>query len=82
MLQHIKSEKNYFILRTILYPIAEIKIDINGDIKLKKQYGKYSIVETLRTVACVIPHEFHGIMLFVVVSQPCHTVFGREINLS
>ena len=31
---------NYLVLRIILYPIAAIKIDISGDIRLKKQYGK------------------------------------------
>ena len=40
-----------YFLRTILYPIAAINIDINGESKLKKQYGRYSNVATLSTVA-------------------------------
>ena len=40
--------------------VRAINIDIRGDNRLKKQYGKYSRVATLSTVAWVIPHEFQG----------------------
>ena len=36
-------------------------IDMTGEMRLNRQYGRYSTVATFRTVACVIPHEFHGI---------------------
>ena len=32
--------KDYFSFLTILYPMAEMKIDIRGDMILKKQYGR------------------------------------------
>ena len=36
-------------------------MDINGEIRLKRQNGRYSAVATLSMVAWVIPQEFHGI---------------------
>ena len=60
---------NYLDFLTILYPIAAIKIDIKGESRLKKQYGRYSKVATLRTVAWVIPHEFHGISTETTVAE-------------
>ena len=60
---------NYLDFLTILYPIAAIKIDIKGDKRLKKQYGKYSSVATFKTVACVIPHEFQGTSTETTVAE-------------
>ena len=54
------SIRNYARLR-IFQPIAAIKMDINGEIRLKRQNGRYSAVATLSMVAWVIPQEFHGI---------------------
>lgn len=44
-------------------------IDISGDIMLKKQYGRYSSVGTRRTVAWVMPQEFHGMSTEVTVAE-------------
>ena len=59
----------YLDLRTILKPIAAIKIDMKGDNILKKQYGKYSNVATFSTVAWVIPHEFQGMSTETTVAE-------------
>ena len=61
--------KNYLDLRTILYPIAAIKIDISGEIRLNRQYGRYVIVLTFSTVACVIPQEFQGTRTETTVAE-------------
>ena len=41
---------------------------IKGLIMLKKQYGRYTSVGTLKIVACVIPQLFHGINTDVTVT--------------
>lgn len=46
------------------YPYA---IVINGDIRLKKQNGRYVSVATPNTADCVAPQEFHGIKTDVTV---------------
>ena len=56
-------------LRDILKPIAAINIDINGESRLKKQYGRYSRVATFRTVAWVIPQEFQGMRTDTTVAE-------------
>ena len=62
------SIRNYARLR-IFQPIAAIKMDINGEIRLKRQNGRYSAVATLSMVAWVIPQEFHGISTEQTVAE-------------
>ena len=44
-------------------------IDIIGLRRLKIQYGRYDIVATFSTVACVIPQVFHGMRGLVTVAE-------------
>ena len=44
-------------------------IDIIGLRILKIQYGRYDIVATFRTVACVMPQVFHGTRGLVTVAE-------------
>lgn len=44
------------------------KMLISGLSKLKKQYGRYTSVGTLKMVACVMPHVFQGISGLVTVT--------------
>ena len=46
-----------------------MNIDIRGEIILKKQYGRYSKVGTFKTVAWVMPQEFHGISTDTTVAE-------------
>ena len=46
-----------------------IRIDINGEIKLKKQNGAYANVDTDRIVACVIPQLDQGMRGEVTVAE-------------
>ena len=46
-----------------------MKMDMSGEMRLKRQYGRYVNVLTLRTVACVIPQEFHGISTDTTVAE-------------
>lgn len=42
---------------------------ISGLIRLKKQYGRYASVGTLRMVACVMPQLLHGYSGDVTVAE-------------
>ena len=44
-----ESLSSGFLLK-ILYPMNAIVMDISGEMRLKKQYGKYSNVETFSTM--------------------------------
>lgn len=52
-----------------MYPMSAIKQLMNGDMILKKQYGRYVMVGTPNTVAWVIPHVFQGIRTDVTVAE-------------
>ena len=57
-----------------------MSILINGLMRLKKQYGRYVRVGMPSTVACVMPHVFHGISGDVTVAPSSVVRLSKRLS--
>ena len=53
---------------------------ISGEMRLKKQYGRYVSVATPSTVDCVMPQVFHGISTDVTVAASSVVRLSRRLS--